>query len=927
MRNMKDRLKILIGNGSIKDTLIFYIFVIVLVNIIVTGAFSYYIFSNDIIDRIYESENQALKQSVRNMDFVLQGIENALRQSFDGKSIDIKVEQILSGDFRSKLQGYKELTADLRKFCRIKEEVDSIFLIKGTEIVASSEQTDYSNVFDAKAIIADLIEQSQGSLWTNIPKRDLATGSEDRICFAGQLQDSDNYIVLFLKSELFQPLFKQNQSNDISFIIFDSNNEKLNILNSISTSYLSKYTAIDNSKNSTVKINGTKYMVTMVASDYTGWHFYYQKPYNLLVPDITKLGKLIVIVSVICIFIFITIGSALSALLSRKVDILKTKVNNYLNSNDMNQYADRKRPQRMNILSKFNFNTKLFIILIIVVIIPIGVIEIFSYQEYKKIAVQKLEEQCFNIAEQRQNRLEKYLLDTRNSLNYFYHEENIREMFDVDNKNLTTFSKNAAAFIYAQNEKMLYMELYDKNRSLLYSSRLGKASKSPDDKFEILDSYGNDKAVYFITEKNSSSQYCIPLGKRISDINGFEMLGYVFVYLDESGISNICFDTVQDTSFAYITDLNGTILVHPNKNMIGKNEALLNSDQSLVGIENRSNFKSSMDNIVIEHKLNENWKVNNIFSTKSISDSLNTIIGYILQLTLINIFVLVIIIFYMTTKTSRPIKQLSRQTEEYLRTIGTTPEKKYHCNDEIEKLTLSFDDMMERIDVLIHEVYEEKIKSTEAELKKKETEYSLLQSQINPHFLYNTLNLLRWKAMMLTGSENDVTDIICTLSDFFRLSLSKGENLVSLGAELDHARKYMDIMKFRCDNLTTNFQVYEDIQNYKVPKIILQPILENAINHGILRVKRSGVINIAARAQDDMVIIDISDNGVGMEPQKLLALREVVASMEKGNTKGFGLRNVNQRIKYCFSSQYGITIDSIENEGTTVTVTIPQKLL
>lgn len=234
-------------------------------------------------------------------------------------------------------------------------------------------------------------------------------------------------------------------------------------------------------------------------------------------------------------------------------------------------------------------------------------------------------------------------------------------------------------------------------------------------------------------------------------------------------------------------------------------------------------------------------------------------------------------------------------------------------NDEIAVLDRSFNQMAEQMKYLIDEVYT-------LSIKKKEAELTALQSQINPHFLYNTLSTVSW-----LGRKNgnlEVCDIVESLATFYRISLSKGKEMIKIREEFECIRAYMDIQRYRQKNrVRPIFKVDEGILDAVTLKLILQPIVENAILHGLSNEKEQITILIKGSFSEGGIKLEVTDDGVGMAPHAVAALlKEETDAERKG---GYGLRNVNERIKLHFGQQYGVTVRSNPGSGTSVYLNLP----
>jgi two-component system sensor histidine kinase YesM len=224
--------------------------------------------------------------------------------------------------------------------------------------------------------------------------------------------------------------------------------------------------------------------------------------------------------------------------------------------------------------------------------------------------------------------------------------------------------------------------------------------------------------------------------------------------------------------------------------------------------------------------------------------------------------------------------------------------------------------------LIITRPIEEQVTREQKQLRK--AEFDLLQAQINPHFLYNTLDAIVWSAE--AGNEKQVVKMVGSLSEFFRSSLNKGKEIVTIREELSHVRSYLEIQQIRYqDILDYEIDVPEELYINEIPKITVQPVVENALYHGIKEKRGGGKISVTGREDGGDYIITVSDNGIGMEPDRLKEVRDGLTDSSPDSKKIYGLYNVNQRIKLDFGDEYGLSIDSVYDEGTTVTIRLPKK--
>ena len=267
-----------------------------------------------------------------------------------------------------------------------------------------------------------------------------------------------------------------------------------------------------------------------------------------------------------------------------------------------------------------------------------------------------------------------------------------------------------------------------------------------------------------------------------------------------------------------------------------------------------------------------------------------------------------IILTNFVTKRIRRLKSGMEQVEEG----NLEAEIVSDSRDEIGDLVNGFDAMLLRLNTLIKEVYEGRIKEKEYEMR-------ALQAQINPHFLYNTLSLINWKA--IEAGADDISKITLALSTFYRTSLNKGKNVMSLEDELRNMRSYLDIQLMMHDyDFDVEFHVDESIGQYTSLNLMLQPLIENAIAHGIdVKPDGRGKLVITGKEEGDLIVLTVEDNGVGMSDEQ-------AARILTEDSKGYGVRNVNERIKLYYGEQYSLQIESRIGEGTRACIRIPKRL-
>lgn len=263
---------------------------------------------------------------------------------------------------------------------------------------------------------------------------------------------------------------------------------------------------------------------------------------------------------------------------------------------------------------------------------------------------------------------------------------------------------------------------------------------------------------------------------------------------------------------------------------------------------------------------------------------------------------------------TKPLQKLNKVTE-LVAEGNLAVRSDVQTGDEVGVLSDSLNTMIDKINGLLEQVTKEQIRLRKAE-------FELLQSQINPHFLYNTLDAIIWLAE--AGEQKKVVSMVRSLSEFFRTSLNRGKDIIPLKEEVLHVRSYLEIQQVRYqDILNYKIDMPEELDRYLIPKITIQPLVENALYHGIKNKRGSGNIQIHGKQQDGMLVIEISDDGIGISKERLWQVNDGIQKKVLTGKDIYGLYNVNERIRLNFGEKYGIRVQSIYGEGTVVQILLP----
>ena len=367
--------------------------------------------------------------------------------------------------------------------------------------------------------------------------------------------------------------------------------------------------------------------------------------------------------------------------------------------------------------------------------------------------------------------------------------------------------------------------------------------------------------------------------------------------------------------YVYLTNDRGDIIWHPKQNEIYSGR--FNEDNKYAA--------TLKDGITVENLRGKNitlnvrtigytgWKLVGVTPSAALGIDGIKFRFFVLFVADLFLFLLAMINAFISDKISNPIKRLDgsvREIESGNLDVEILPSGSY----EVEHLGKSIKNMLGRIKVLMSDLVAE-------HNAKRKSEFDTLQSQINPHFLYNTLDIIVW--MIENENSDKAVNIVTALAKFFRISLSKGKNIITVKDEVEHVRNYLMIQNMRFKNrFEYSIEVDKKVLSYSSLKLMLQPLVENAIYHGMEFMDGDGEIDVKVFKEDNSLYFTITDNGLGMSEDMVETLlsKDFVPS-KKGS--GIGVKNVNERIKLYFGSEYGLKVESEPDEGTKITIHLP----
>ena len=518
--------------------------------------------------------------------------------------------------------------------------------------------------------------------------------------------------------------------------------------------------------------------------------------------------------------------------------------------------------------------------------------------------------------------LNTYLRSMMRSSDAVYY--NVIKKVDFDKGDI---SEELSLLYEANKDNLVSIACFTRDGELLGAAPVGSLKKNVNittqswfedasDKMENL--HFSDLHVQNIFENKSGRYYwVVSLSRGVELTNDGKMSGGILlVDMNFSGIQQLFTEVNNDgKGYVYLIGRDGEIIYHPRQNLIFSNIIQENNQTASTydeGVHNEE-FQGEQRVVVVKTVGYTGWKIVSVVSKESLFSDLNQTRMMALLNLVLAIFLMIFVNQYVAVRITDPLKKLEKSIQgiemkqQPVVYIGGPPE--------IQHLGLTIRFMVEEL----QELTDKMVKEQE---EKRKNELDALQSQINPHFLYNTLDSIMW--MIESERYEDAVSMVQALGRLLRISLSRGKNVISVGDELQHARSYLAIQRYRYKNkFTSYFEVEPDIEQYKTIKLVIQPLIENAIYYGMEYMDGEGEIHIRAYTRDQDLYLEVEDNGPGMPEDQV---EHLLTGGEKARQKGsgIGLKNVNQRIQLYFGTQYGLEIESEPDEGTVVRIHIPK---
>lgn len=584
-------------------------------------------------------------------------------------------------------------------------------------------------------------------------------------------------------------------------------------------------------------------------------------------------------------------------------------------------------------MKKLSLKAQLLIYMMILTCIPLLIFVTFSNQ-YSELAIdqqandyatQMLKHVRMNVDSNVQtvDHITKYLASDPAVLDYL----RLDSFYDENRIELETTVRDHMMIYYQENRDLVGGILIAGENELYASNEMYRITRT----HPLNDDYWYQQAV-----RQSGGPVLIsgPIGRNIrnyQELSSYDIVSVLrTVYDPETGelLGVICVDMliddirnqIRDTTlgkkgYVFIRDAGGEIVYAPVNDTVYRIEAIPEDGGSAICTIGNERYQ-----LIAAGSEITGWTTIGVFHMGEKPESIIEWRRVTLVLMFATVALTAMIAMYISGMFTTPISRLRRlmhEAEEGNLEVSFDADR---YSGEIRQLGSSFNKMIDKIRALLQLIYKEQQDKREAEIR-------TLQAQIKPHFLYNTLDTIRWMAEEHQAS--DITSLVTALTRLFRISLSRGKEIISLSEEIEHVRSYLYIQKVRYEEkLNYEIKIPNDLLEMQVNKLILQPLVENAIYHGIKQKRANGHIIVEAQRQDAVLILRVKDDGAGMSAERCETLnRELAESNAREYTHGYGIFNVNDRIRLSYGREYGLHYEINSEGGITVELKCPAVLI
>jgi two-component system sensor histidine kinase YesM len=576
-----------------------------------------------------------------------------------------------------------------------------------------------------------------------------------------------------------------------------------------------------------------------------------------------------------------------------------------------------------------SLRTKLIILFVLTAIIPLAILGLFSYQKSSGMMQEQISEGVLEKLEQINKNLTFFVRDVDQLSMYIYRNEMVQDILSKSSdrnhvEKYEDYIKMNTLFETVLGSKKWDIKIYiiGKNGDRYFTGDY--LPKQYDDYMENWGIFRKAKLTdgtlawdtHYSIRKIDQQEIVLSAGRLLKDIETDEVLGYLVIDIMESAVADIYKTDRLNQQLFLLDDQGYVISSFPNKATVGTKMSYSFLEQILGGEEGffGTTWEAAPHVIVYDTAEDTKFKVASFVPIQNISEKNGLIRNITIAIAIIGLLCSIWIAYFLSKTVTSPLYRLiSLMKKVEHGQLNVQFDTKY--DDDIGVLGNSFNEMTNRLKQLIQDGYEKQVLLKESEIK-------ALQAQINPHFLYNTLDTVNWMAKM--NGLKEISSVVVSLGEMMRYSIKNGEDLVLLEEDIRHLEHYLVIQQIRYrDKFKVTMDIEEEAKKCYIPSLLLQPLVENAISHGLEMKLDEGHLSIKAELRNHCLVISIEDDGVGIDEHILENIKRNEYESANGLHTGIGLQNVQRRIQIYFDHLYDLHIESRVNEGTKIILTLP----
>ncbi|MFF2093702.1 sensor histidine kinase [Paenibacillus sp. NPDC058174] len=572
---------------------------------------------------------------------------------------------------------------------------------------------------------------------------------------------------------------------------------------------------------------------------------------------------------------------------------------------------------------------KLSFLLLLSVLIPLLALGLFSYDMAATATEQKAKQSGLSILSQTATNLEFIVQDIENISIFIIGQKDIQQYLSnrgddaVKQTQMIEFLSNLV-FSKSYISDITIYPMYQSHllsNTTIFKTKLPTISGQDGQSFQASEKWWSAR---YETTTAAGTKQVISLVRPIRSINSFKQIGTLVISVDEKALSRILAQAgMPGGGSVVLSNTEGQLLTGSIQEEMPSTMEELLPGYAAKGHSGAVNYGSGDDKRTVLHDTvaGVNWRLTGIMPFSEYRSQNNYVLKIMAIVIVLSIIIVTALVLYFVQRITNPLTMLtqflkSSNPEEPMQTY------RVETMDEVGQLVRSYNKFSERIAALTEQVKLE-------ESYKKEADMQALQAQINPHFLYNTLSSIHWMALM--NQDAKTADMVGSLSDFLRFSLNKGEEFCPVEQEAAHAGHYATIQAIRFpDRFKLTMRIDPELRELLMLKLLLQPLIENALIHGVQKKESFGEITVTAQRQGSWMAFAVSDNGAGMDALKLAAIEKElhgpddrIRERERLQEGSYGLRNVHKRLLLHYGTEAGLRVESTEQLGTRVSFAIP----